>query len=92
MIFSAVAMVSIAVYNIFGVIVTKNINALTRSIADVTITSLIWGFGILMTVFSDRPNYKWELVSIWAVLFELIGFCLLVFGNLVNNQIVFKQH
>jgi hypothetical protein len=52
-------MISIAVYNIFGVKVTQNINALARSVADVTITSLIWLIGIMMTILSDQPNYKW---------------------------------
>lgn len=57
--FCFVAMISIAVYNIFGVKVTQNINALARSVADVTITSLIWLIGIMMTILSDQPNYKW---------------------------------
>jgi hypothetical protein len=54
-----IGIISISIFNIFGVTITKNINALARSIADVTRTSLIWGVGIIITVLANEPNYKW---------------------------------
>lgn len=50
--------------------VTKYINALARSIGDVTRTVLVWMIGIIITVTagSTRPNFKWELVEVGAIL------------------------
>lgn len=69
---------------------TKYINALARSLADVTRTVLIWLVGILVTVTAGKyyPNYKWELVSVGAILLQLLGFLILVFGNLIYNKII----
>jgi hypothetical protein len=51
------------------VTVTKYINALARSIGDVTRTILVWGIGLIITVTAGAtyPNYKWELVNIGAI-------------------------
>lgn len=81
---------SIATFNVSGVTVTKYINALTRSICDVTRTVLVWAIGIIVTVTAgqSRPNYKWELVQVGAILVELLGFLILILGNLVYNKVV----
>ena len=81
---------SIATFNITGVTVTKYINALARSIGDVTRTILVWGIGLIITVSagSTYPNYKWELLNGGAIALELLGFVVLVCGNLVYNQII----
>jgi hypothetical protein len=52
---------SILTFNVSGVTVTKYINALTRSICDVTRTILVWGIGIIVTLAlgDSRPNFKW---------------------------------
>lgn len=52
---------SIATFNICGVTVTKYINALARSIGDVTRTVLVWIIGIIVTVTAgtNHPNLKW---------------------------------
>lgn len=52
---------SIATFNICGVTVTKYINALARSIGDVTRTVLVWAIGIIVTVTAGatRPNFQW---------------------------------
>jgi hypothetical protein len=44
-----------------GVTVTKYINALARSLGDVTRTILVWIIGIIITVTlgANRPNYRW---------------------------------
>jgi hypothetical protein len=72
------------------VTVTKYINALARSIGDVTRTVLVWIIGIIITVTagSTRPNFKWELVEVGAILVELLGFLVLVSGNLIYNRII----
>jgi hypothetical protein len=78
---------SIATFNIAGVSVTKYINALARSIGDVTRTILVWGVGIIVTVTAGatHPNFVWEIIGAGAILVELLGFLILVAGNLVYN-------
>lgn len=60
---------SIATFNICGVTVTKYINALARSIGDVSRTVLVWIVGLLITVTlgQNRPNFKWELTDPLAI-------------------------
>ena len=81
---------SIATFNICGVTVTKYINALARSIGDVTRTVLVWAIGIIITVTAgaSRPNFQWELVKAGAILVELLGFLVLVAGNLIYNKVI----
>ena len=69
---------------------TKYINALARSLADVTRTAVIWIIGIIVTVTAgvNYPNYVWELVSPGAIILQFIGFVILVFGNLIYNKIL----
>ena len=40
---------------------TKHINALARSIGDVTRTIVVWGVSLIITVTAGSiyPNYKW---------------------------------
>ena len=56
-----VGMVSIATFNITGVTVTKEINALARSICDVGQTALVYaaGIGLALTEGMIYPNYIW---------------------------------
>ena len=88
--FCILGVFSIATFNITGVTVTKYINALARSIGDVTRTILVWGVGLLISVTAGatHPNYKWELADGGAIVLELLGFVVLVTGNLVYNQII----
>lgn len=81
---------SIATFNICGVTVTKYINALARSIGDVTRTVIVWAIGIIITVTAgaSHPNFQWELVKAGAILVELLGFLILVGGNLIYNKVI----
>lgn len=81
---------SIATFNVTGVTVTKYINALARSICDVTRTVIVWIIGIIITVSAgvDRPNYRWELINGLAIVFQLFGFIVLIAGNLIYNKIL----
>ncbi len=88
--FCTLGIFSIATFNIAGVTVTKNINALARSIADVTRTILVWGIGLIVTVSAGTiyPNYEWQLTNGGAIALQLVGFVILVSGNLVYNKII----
>lgn len=81
---------SIATFNVTGVTVTKYINALARSICDVTRTVIVWIVGIIITVSAgvNRPNYKWELIDGAAITIQLLGFLVLIAGNLIYNKIL----
>lgn len=81
---------SIATFNVTGVTVTKYINSLARSICDVTRTAIVWIVGILVTVTAgvNKPNYKWELINGGAIALQLLGFAILIGGNLIYNRIV----
>ncbi len=70
MFFVILGIFSIATFNICGVTVTKYINALARSIGDVTRTVLVWAIGIIITLTAGatRPNFQWELVKAGAIL------------------------
>jgi hypothetical protein len=72
------------------VTVTKYINALARSICDVTRTVVIWGVGLIVTISAGAtyPNYKWELVHGAAIGIEMIGFIVLISGNLIYNKMI----
>lgn len=90
LLFVILGVFSIATFNITGVTVTKYINAVARSIGDVTRTVLVWIVGIIVTVTAGvtRPNFQWELVKTGAILVQLLGFLVLVSGNLIYNKIV----
>jgi|JI6StandDraft_1071083.scaffolds.fasta_scaffold11106_5 hypothetical protein len=90
MLFVILGVFSIAAFNVCGSTVTKYINALARSLADVTRTIVIWLVGIIVTVTAGKyyPNYVWEIVGVGAILLELVGFVILVFGNLIYNRMI----
>lgn len=53
-----VGIVTIAAYNLNGVRITKLFDALTRSLLNITKTSVIWLVGILITLIADSPDYQ----------------------------------
>lgn len=77
--------ISIALFNLFGVNVTKHVSALARTVVDTIRTVLIWGIGLIVTVTTNR---KWENTNLWANLLELLGFSLLVLGNMVYKGLI----
>ncbi len=88
--FCILGVFSIATFNVTGVTVTKYINALARSICDVTRTVIVWIVGIIITVSAgvNKPNYKWKLIDGVAITIQLLGFGVLIFGNLIYNKII----
>ena len=89
-VFIIIGIFSIALFNLCGVSVTKYINALARSLADVTRTVVIWLVGIIVTLTagSNYPNYRWELTGAAPIIMQFFGFAVLVFGNLIYNRII----
>lgn len=60
------ALVSIALFNFFGVSVTKNVSALARSLLDVTRTIFVWGIGLRIPN-NDPSGGYWEKFSLLQV-------------------------
>ena len=87
---TVLAFISVAIYNVSSVSVTKYINALARVIGTNIKIILIWIAGIVVTVTLGRehPNYKWESLNVIVIVLQLVGFALLVVGNLVYNEII----
>ncbi|CAD8069359.1 unnamed protein product [Paramecium sonneborni] len=74
---------TIATFNICGVSVTKYVSSLARSLVDVSRTLIIWAVSLAITWID--PESKWENTRWEAIILELIGFCILVTGNLIYN-------
>jgi len=88
--FVLLAICSIAFFKVLGVTITKNINAIARTIGDVTRTILVWMVGIILTLTAgvNMPNYQWEMIGAGPILLQLVGFTTLVIGNLVYNNLI----
>lgn len=54
-----VGIMTISAYNLNGVRITKLIDALTRSLLNITKTGIIWVVGIVITfIVGDNPDYQ----------------------------------
>lgn len=85
LIFVAFYLVSIACFNFFGVTIAGQLSAVHRTINDTMRTMIIWVVEILVYYFiSEDFGTPWKAHSYW----QLIGFALLVLGNLIKNAIV----
>jgi len=71
--------VTIALFNFFGVATTKYASAPQRSTVDTSRTVLIWIFFLSFDIKGAEESFHW---------LELIGFVFLVIGTLVYNEIV----
>lgn len=62
---------------------------MTRSIADVSRTLIVWIVSIIITVTlgHDNTHYKWENLKTGAIILEIFGFVILVAGNFIYNGI-----
>ena len=90
MILIIISIIVTAFFNVSGVSITKHINALARAIADVSKTVVVWILGMIITLSlgGTYPNLKWEKTEAMVIIFQLIGFCFLVLGNLVYNELI----
>lgn len=77
-------------FNLAGVTVTKKINALARAIANMTKSIFVWILGLIVTLSfgSVYPNLKWEKLDALVIIFQIIGFIFMAFGNFVYNDVL----
>ena len=72
--------VSIALYNIVGINLTKLVSSTARAVVDTVRTVFIWAFFLVIhPVKGTEEHFYW---------LQLVGFVLLVLGTLIYNEIV----
>ena len=72
--------VSIALYNIVGINLTKLVSSTARAVVDTVRTVFIWLFFLC---FEPVPNTREKFHPL-----QFVGFCFLVLGTLIYNEIV----
>ena len=72
--------VSIALYNIVGINLTKLVSSTARAVVDTVRTVFIWLFFLFFTPV-DGTEEEFHIL-------QFIGFCFLVLGTLVYNEII----
>lgn len=84
---------SLAVYNFNGLKITKMFDALTRSLLNITKTSVIWIVGIVITLSAgDNKDFKIESLNIGVNLVKVCGFAVIIVGTLIYNKLIFKKY
>lgn len=83
-----VGIVVVGCLNVNGVFITRYINALARSLLNMTKIVAIWLIGIIVTATAGKDNkmYRWESTNIWAIIVQGIGFIFLVVATLLYNE------
>ena len=75
--------VSIALYNIVGINLTKLVSSTARAVVDTVRTVFIWAFFLFIHPVEGTEEYFYPL--------QLVGFTFLVLGTLIYNEI-FELH
>jgi len=88
-----VGLVTVGLYNLNGVRITKLIDALTRSLLNITKTGIIWILGIIITLIAgDNPDYQIESKDPWVNVIKAAGFSFIIMGTLVYNKFICKKY
>lgn len=82
--------ISILISVPIAVTVSKNISPVSRSLADVCRTVIIWIFGIILTLTYgvDHSEYQIESTSVVVNILKTIGFLVLIFGTLMYHELI----
>jgi hypothetical protein len=89
-IFIVCLILSISVSVPIAVTISKRINPLSRSLADVCRTLIIWAVGIVITVTIGENNksYKLEDTSIVINILKGLCFVILIFGTMLYHDML----
>jgi hypothetical protein len=88
-----VGLLTVGMYNLNGARITKLIDALTRSLLNITKTGIIWLLGIIITfIAGDNPDYQIESKDPWVNVVKAAGFSFIVMGTLVYNRFLCKRY
>jgi hypothetical protein len=76
-----------------GLRITKMFDALTRSLLNITKTSVVWVVGIIITLAANgNEDYKLESLNIGVSLVKALGFAVIILGTLIYNKLIFKKY
>jgi len=78
-------MLSIAFYNLTGMIVGKKMSAVVRCLVDSCRTFVVWGMNLFIYYFVSKDFGSAWMPHSWLT---LIGFCILVLGTLLYNGVL----
>jgi hypothetical protein len=85
--------ITLAIYNLNGVRITKLFDALTRSLLNISKTATVWVLGILLTLLiSGNPAFRIESKNVWVNLVKIVGFAFIIFGTLTYNKLILKRY
>jgi hypothetical protein len=73
-----------------AVTVSKKISPVSRSLADVCRTVIIWLFGIILTLTygQDHPEYQIENKAIIVNILKAVGFIVLIGGTMMYHELI----
>jgi hypothetical protein len=78
-------MFSISFFNFFGVTISGQLSAVTRTINDAMRTMIIWTVEIIVFYgISEKYGQEWQPHSY----LQLIGFLFLITGNMINSKVL----
>lgn len=82
--------VTMAVSVAAGMAISKFINPVSRSLADVTRTVIVWVVGVVITVTigEEKSQYKLESLSVVLNICKLLAFLLVIYGTLLYHDIL----
>lgn len=84
---------TLSAYNLNGVRITKLFDALTRSLLNITKTSVIWIIGIIITIsVGDNPDYQLESKNVAVNLVKGAGFSVIILGTLIYNNLILQKY
>jgi hypothetical protein len=83
-------LISMSISVPLAVTISKVINPVSRALADVCRTVLIWGCCLLLTsqLGKDNSQYNLEDTGLLVNLLKLVGFILVVIGTLMYHEII----
>jgi hypothetical protein len=72
------------------VTISKRINPLSRSLADVCRTLIIWAAGIVitLTIGEENKSYKLEDTSVLVNILKALCFVILIFGTMLYHEML----
>jgi hypothetical protein len=86
-------LLTLGVFNLNGVKITKLFDALTRSLLGITKTSIVWIIGVIITAI-DKNNKALhiESLSVGVNLVKGLGFLFTIVGTLIYNKLIFQKY
>ena len=67
-------------FDISSAAITKHISGLVRAMVNVSKTIIVWSISLILTICGI---VDWEILETEVIFLQLLGFTLLVIGNLV---------